>query len=287
MQAIQRFLGFVGIKLIRLWVRMFGRTVQKDEVPWLLGPIGPEGSIGERPYEMVAEQEGLTIHNDSEGALVSDFSILQGSNFDVDKIDPNVRDFYEKTAMYDLDVWSETRFPGRLFLWVLVSTVSRYMNQLNFPIFGLEMSKGMTSEVLSLRDSNNKTIHTGWLRRLKESNRVIYTGFYTSIQPPGHSAHCVKVVFPLPKGNATVILKPTQDSEGRFQLISSGSKFGDPGFYRVVELDEKRLKVLHMKSLREQFTVYTDKEGVLRCNHRVEFLKMTMLRLHYRMHLKK
>ena len=281
---LQLLLGRLGMFAIRVYLRLFGRTVRKADVPWLAGPIGPSGPIGDRPYQLVAEREGLTVDLDArEAGLIPDFDVLAGPAFDPAKTDPAVRHFYEHTARYDLDVWSETRFPGRLFLWLIVSTVSRSMNQLNFPIFGLETSRGMTSEVLPLRDASGRAVHTGWQRRLISSGRFIYSGFYTTTQPPlGGSPH-VKVVFPVTRGNATVILRPEFDAEGRFHLFSVGNAFGDAGFYRVLELDAERLKVRYLKTLRERFEVFTDEEGVLRCDHQVHFLGMPMLRLHYRM----
>lgn len=179
------FPGSIGAAFIRGYLRVFGRTVRKADVPWLLGPIGPEGEIGDRPYHMVAESEGLTIdHTAPDAGLLPDFDVLSGGPFRSADTHPAVRHFYEHTSHYDLDVWSETRFPGRLFLWLLVSTVSRYMNQLNFPVFGLETSRGMTSEVLPLRDAHGRAVHTGWQRRLLGTGRIIYTGFYTTVQPP-------------------------------------------------------------------------------------------------------
>ena len=282
--GIQLLLGVAGIAVIRLYLRLFGRTVRKADVPWLLGPTGPEGEIGERPYQLVAEREGLTIERDAADAgLIPDFSLLTGPGFDASKTAPAVRHFYEHTARYDLDVWSETQFPGRLFLWLIVSTVSRFMNQLNLPILGLETSRGMTSEVLPLRDKTGRAVHTGWQRRLLESGRFIYSGFYTTVQPPRSTSPCVKVVFPVPRGNATVLLRPEYDKAGRFRLVSAGTGFGDAGFYRVLELDTERLKVRYLKTLRERFEVYTDEHDVLRCDHEVRFLGITMLRLHYRM----
>jgi hypothetical protein len=59
------------------------------------------------------------------------------------------------------------------------------MNQLNFPVFGLELSRGMASEVLPLRDAAGRTVHTGWYRRTVAGDRVVYTGFYTTVTPPG------------------------------------------------------------------------------------------------------
>jgi hypothetical protein len=233
---------------------------------------------------MIAEREGLTIDRSARQAgLVPDLDRLDGPGFDVSKTDPEVRRFYEKTSGYELDVWNESPFPGRLFLWLIVYTVSRAMNQLNFPVFGLDLSRGMTSEVMPLRDTSGTVVHTGWYRRVRESGLVIYTGFYTTVQPPGHASRCVKVVFPLPRGSATVILKPGLDERGRFVLVSSGSAFGDPGFYRVLEIDDEHLKVKQLRSLRERFTVFTDGDGTLRCDHVVRFLGMTILKLHYRM----
>lgn len=281
---LQLLLGAAAVAVIRTYVRLSGRTVRKADVPWLLGPIGPEGAIGDQAYQHVAEREGLTIDREAPNAgLLPDFGELAGPEFDVAKADPAVRHFYEHTGRYELDVWSETQFPGRLFLWLIVSTASRYMNQLNVPVFGLETSRGMTSEVLPLRDASGRAVHTGWQRRLLRSGRVIYSGFYTTVRPPGEVSRCVKVVFPLPRGNATVILRPEYGRDGRFHLVSRGKRFGDAGFYRILELDAERLKVRHLKTLRERFDVYTDEEGVLRCDHELRFLGITMFRLHYRM----
>jgi hypothetical protein len=281
---LQLLLGRIGMGFIRVYLRVFGRTVRKADVPWLVGPIGGGGEIGSGPYQQVADRDGLTIDaNATDAGLLPELDVLSGPDFDPMKTDPAVRHFYEHTAAYDLDVWSETRFPGRLFLWLLVWTVSRSMNQLNFPVFGLETSRGMTSEVLPLRDGSGRAVHTGWQRRLIGSGRIIYSGFYTTVRPPRAKSACVKVVFPVPRGNATVLLRPRYDAEGRFRLLSAGDGFGDAGFYRVLELDADRLKVRYLKTLRERFAVYTDAEGVLRCDHDVHFLGITMLRLHYRM----
>jgi hypothetical protein len=280
---LQLLLGATGVRVIQVYLRVFGRTVRKADVPWLLGPIGSDGRIGEGPYQEVATREGLTIDRHAvDAGLIPDFDVLAGPDFDPARTVPEVRRFYEQTSRYDLDVWCESRFPGRLFLWLIVSTVSRYMNQLNFPVFGLETSRGMTSEVLPLRDASGRTVHTGWQRRLLGSGRIIYSGFYTTVKPPGHASRCVKVVFPVPRGNATVVLRPEHGADGRFHLVSGGRHFGDPGFYRTLELDTERLKVRHMKTLRERFDVYTDEDGVLRCDHEVRFGGMAILRLHYR-----
>ncbi|MBC8072093.1 MAG: hypothetical protein IAG13_27480, partial [Deltaproteobacteria bacterium] len=294
MGPLQRALGAMGAALIRAWITIFGRRVRKDSIPWLLGPIGPDTlSIGARPYELVAEREGLTVELGArEAGLVPDFMALASARFDPTLVHPEVRRFYEKTGDYDLEAWSESPFPGRLFLWLIVNTVSRAMNQLNFPVSGLDLSRGMASEVLPMKDEHGRVVHTGWLRRARGTDRIIYTGFYSVARVPLSESKCVKVVFPLPRGNATVLLEPGVDrtggepapGRGRLTLVSLGSRrFGDTGFYRVLETDSEHWRVLRFRTLHERFWVYVDDEDVLRCDHHVQLFGMTIVRLHYKM----
>src|SRR5262249_6866093 len=157
------------------------------------------------------------------------------------------------------------------------------MDQLNFPVSSLELAGGMTSDVLPMVEPvSQKRVYTGWLRRLAESGRVIYTGLYSTQRPGGWSDPCVKVSFPLPLGSATVFLRPEAQPDGSFKLISSGSRFGEPGFYRMVEAGPDYWKVRYIRTLRETFHVYVDRQGTLRTDHLVRFLGLTVLRLHYK-----
>lgn len=47
-------------------------------------------------------------------------------------------------------------------------------------------------------------------------------GFYTVVSIPGHPSPCVKVVFPMPDGDATVILRPELDEGDAMRLVSAG-----------------------------------------------------------------
>ncbi|HTJ85073.1 MAG TPA: hypothetical protein VL400_25330 [Polyangiaceae bacterium] len=86
----------------------------------------------------------------------------------------------------------------------------------------------------------------------------------------------------MPNGNATVILRPFVDASGAFELRSWGDGFGDAGFHRVLGAGEGKLRVWQIRTLKEHFRVYVDEGGTLRCDHRVRFLGMPVLDLHYR-----
>jgi hypothetical protein len=282
---ISNALGALGESGIRTWLRLFGRTVRREECPWLDNPTGPRGKVGEEMYESLATSEGLELRRSTAGAgLIPDFESLRGADFDPDMVDHRVRHFYEHSSAYQLDAWSETSLLTRFFLWSLVTFVSRRIDQLNFPTSSMDTSQGMTSDVLQLVDpATSRLVRTGWLRKATGSGRVIYAGFYSIGRPGACPDPCVQVSFPLPLGHSTVYLRPETYTDGSLRLISAGKKFGDPGYYRVLDEGKRTFKVRHLRSLQEQFHVYVDKRGDLRTNHTVRFMGLGVLRLHYKM----
>ena len=270
-------------KSIRQWVRLTGRLTSKTDAPWLDCPMGHGSRIGSEFYAELAERQNLKIELSQTSGLLPDFDALKGRGFDPSQVCKEVRHFYEHTACYRLEAWSEAAIPTRIFLWGLTRFVSREMNQLNFPISSLELARGMSSEIIPMQNLDGKRVYTGWLRRLAIDDRVIYTGLYSIETLPGLGDPCIKVSFPLPGGSSTVFLRPEARPDGSLTLISSGSKFGDTGFYRMVEVKENVWRVKHLSTLRENFHVYLDKQGILRTDHIVKCLGFTPLKLHYRL----
>jgi hypothetical protein len=279
--AMGRLLQFC----IEWLVRVTGRRVRKADAPWLDCVIGKPGLIGAGIYQRIAETEKLELTTPADAGLIPDFSMLRGPSFDPDVVHPRIRHFYEHTASYHLEVWSEVYLAGKFVLWLLVEFISRRMDQLNFPISSLEVAKGMTSEVVRLTEpSSGMIVHTGWLRRFRSTGKVIYAGLYSGTRVPGEENPCVKVTFPC-YGSSSVYLRPSANPDGSFGLVSRGTGFGSCGFYRIVESGEDAMHVRCFKSLHEIFHVYVDEEGVLRTDHEIHFLGLTILRLHYKMTL--
>src|SRR5262249_52477262 len=104
---------------------------------------------------------------------------------------------------------------------------------------------------------------------------------YGLCRVPGHHGPCVKVVFPLPNGNAMVIMRPRVRSDGALSLVSCGERFGDPGFYFTVQASRGEVWARYVPQLRETIDVYAADE--LRADHAVSMWGATFLRMHYRM----
>jgi hypothetical protein len=256
MGATRRLIAWIGAAFIVGLIRTFGRRVRESAAPWLSGPIGSD-YIGDTPYEEVAARENLElIRRSPSGGLLPDVGALDGSGCRVSELRPEVRHFYEHTAAYRMDVWSASFFPSKIGLWLLVTTLSRTVNQLNFPLHALATAKGIDSEIVLLKDRTGAVRYAGWYRQLVDIGRTLYTGFYMVERVPLCDTPCVKVVFPMPRGNATVILRPSIDERGHLRLSSRGARFGDAGFYRVLKTAEDRLLVWRVSTLHEEFHLH-------------------------------
>lgn len=284
---IRSVVAALGAAFIYFLIRLFGRQVSQAEAPWLAGPFGND-YIGDKPYEECAQREGLSLTRDATtGGLIPSFAALAGGGFDPAAVDARIRDFYEHTAEFRMDVWPESSFPASLGLWLLVTTISRKVNQLNFPLRTLETARGMDSEIVLLSEPSGRVRYAGWYRRLTQSRRVIYTGFYMTERVPACATPCVKVVFPMPAGNATVVLRPSVHDDGAFELSSAGKAFGDAGFYRMQRGRDGKVRAWRVTTLKEHFRLYVDDTDTLRCDHAVRFLGMPVLHLHYRIERKR
>lgn len=279
-EAIRNGLGWMGERIIYSLIWVCGRKCDVNTHSWLDGPCG-NAYIGVKPYEETAKREDLSlVRNAGEGGLIPDFDLLRSPDFDPSQVDQEIRDFYEGTAGFKLDTWATTYFPANIALWLLVQTISRRVDQLNFPLDGLDAARGMTSEVVLLQYPDGAVKYTGWYRKLRSTNKPIYTGFYTTETLPELGYAVIKTIFPMPNGNSTVFLRPENSENGGLRLVSVGSKFGDVGFYRI-QRRKRGTWVWRVSQLHEIFDLYRD-ENEIRCDHRISFLGFKVLALHYR-----
>jgi len=277
--------GYFTDWITQRWVQATGRRIDLAADAWLSGPVAPTSGIGPDYFTTFAKSEGCVIHAFNKGAgVLPRFGALASANFDASAVHRTVAQFYERTAAYELDAWAEWCGLFRPFGWLLAVLFSRRLQQLNVPLSGLDTSQGMTNEVLEFFDSVTGALrHTAWYRRLPGTGNILYAGFYSVCTLPGRADPCVKVVFPLPNGNAIVIMGAESRPDGSLVVTSAGDRFGQPGFYFTVHGDRGTAWARYVRALRESIHVFPAENGVLRANHVLTFVGATFLRLHYRM----
>jgi hypothetical protein len=162
--------------------------------------------------------------------------------------------------------------------------LGKTVDRLDAALAALDTSRGLASRVVHLRDPQSGEIrHVGWIREIPDKRQVIYVGDYSTCTVPGSPGACAKVVFPLPNGSATVILRPERLPDGSLLLHSHGERFGDPGFYSVVRSGERSAWARYVRTMREELHVYVDAGGELHTDHIFRIWGLRYLRLHYRM----
>ena len=273
--------GYLTDWTTQLWVKATGRIIDLQSSPWLDGPTAKVTGVGSRFFEEFAAENGLLVRPGS--GLIEDFSALRGPAFRPGDVAPQVRDFYQQTADFELDAWSEWCGFFKPFGQLLAILFSHRLQQLNVPLSSLDTSRGITSRVLDLVEpATGKRRYTAWVRQLLGSSNVLYAGNYSTCTVPDYPGVCVKVVFPLPHGNAVVIMYPESAADGSFSLTSSGAAYGSPGFYFTVRKGE-RLWARYVRAMRESIRVYAASEGQVRADHVLRFCGKVFLRLHYRL----
>ncbi|MBU2975583.1 hypothetical protein [Zobellia sp. B3R18] len=268
------------------WVILFGEKVDEETSNWLLGPFGTKSGIGEKFIQELAHKEELNQDKSTHAkGILQSINQLKLPQTELDKLSENVIDFYENTSTYNLDLkvkWNPF-FKG--FGVLLRLLFSNRIEQLNVPIKNNKDSKAVTSEIICLLDGQTKKVkRTIWLRTFKTSGQVVYSGVYeTCTIPKGQT--CVKAIFPLPNGNATVILSPSVGKNGELILTSSGKTIGDSGFYFLLN-DSKGNKWTKFISSFKDKLVVSSENGSIKAVQTLTLWRFRVLSLEYQINKK-
>ena len=274
--------GYLQDWLTQVWVRTTGRLAAPDEYSWLHGPCGGTARIGESFIEKLAAEENLVIGTDLPGAGIFD-SLDEIFSPDTGKLHPRIRDFYEHTSDYQLEVWSAWRGGFNLIGRVLSALFSRRLEQLNLPLRPLDTARGFRSRIIKLYEPGSEQARwTVWLRTSNDTGRVAFAGMYTHCVIPVERKKFFRLIFPLPNGSATVIMEPRITPEGNLELLSNGVKPGGSGFYFTLS-DGEKFWIKFVRAMHEKLTVFVDTDGALRADHKFYFYGIRFLHLHYNM----
>ena len=207
----------------------------------------------------MAEKENLIVQRNSKiRGLLPSIDALNLNQSDLDRLSNKIIDFYEKTGRYNLEFNVKWNPFFKFFGYLVNRMFSQRINQLNIPVNNIKHSETLISEIIILTSPVNHPIkYTIWLRKIESTCKVIYSGVYgTCTIPSGNT--CVKAVFPLPKGNATVIMQPSVGDKNELILDSSGKKFGDAGFYFLLNDAKNNYWAQFISSFTDKLIVFED-----------------------------
>lgn len=212
--------------------------------------------------------------------IVASLDALRGPDFDPAAVDPLVREFYEHTTRFTLDIvprWRPWVRPGYLLYRTLVA---RPLGQANVPMNLREAQQGVHSRIDTIADPDTAVVSTrGWIRSYAATGEPIYVGVYTTYRHDDRGY--VSVGFPLPQANFTATLAPRRREDGGLSLTSRGTD-GQTGHYlSYIDADSRDLSTLAVHGFTESLDVYV-RAGELRADHAFTLFGLPFLTLEYR-----
>ncbi len=265
------------------WVIWRGRKLDNGKDEWLLGPFGNVNGIGKMFINQLAEKENLVIDKQQSSGLIPEVKKLIEDDRDFERLSNQVVDFYQQTSAYSLGLKVHWNPYFKIFGWLVNRMFSNRINQLNIPLKNNTGDEILESEIINLLDSLSGDIkYTFWLRSFRNSNTVIYTGIYGLCELP-NGDKCVKAIFPLPNGSATVILKPSVTDTGGLILDASGKQFGDAGFYFLMKDTKGQYWSRYIPSFKDTLHIYSQDENLI-ANQIMKIWGVKILEFNYKIY---
>jgi hypothetical protein len=214
---------------------LLAERVRAEDVPFVVPLASQTRYVGTEYVRSLAAVLGGEYTPDvADIGIVASLDGLAGPSFDPAGVDPLVREFYEHTTRFALDIVPQWRMwvrPGYLLYRTLVA---RPLGQANVPMSQREAQRGVRSRIDTITGLPGGTVR-GWIRSAADTGEPIYVGIYTTYRRSGHGY--VSVGFPLPQASFTATLAPSARPGGRpgaEQPQRAGPAGALPDLYRAV-----------------------------------------------------
>jgi hypothetical protein len=212
--------------------------------------------------------------------IVADLDALAGPQFDPSTVDSRVREFYEHTTRYALDIVPEWRTWVRPGYLLYRTFLARPLGQANVPMNQRAALRGVRSRIDTITPADpSLPVVRGWIRSFADNDEPIYVGIYTTYRH-GDRGY-VSVGFPLPQASFTATLAP-YPRDGGGLVLTSRSDLDQPGHYLTyIDAGTRELSTLAVHGFAERLDVFVA-DGELRAEHAFWVFGLPFLVLHYR-----
>lgn len=260
-------------------VSLLATEVDPARLPFVVPLSARTRYVGTGYVAALAERLNRSYTADApDVGIVASLDELRGPRFDPGAVDPVVREFYEHTTRFRLDIVPEWRLwvrPGYLLYRTLVA---RPLGQANVPMNQRETQRGVRSRIDTI---DGTPMLRGWIRSFVDTDEPIYVGIYTTYRSGDEGF--VSVGFPLPEASFTATLAPLNRDDGGLTLTSAGVSGGHPGHYLTyVDAGTGRLTALGVHGFRERLDVHL-RAGSLVADHAFAVFGLPFLVLRYTM----
>jgi hypothetical protein len=283
--AVVAFRVVSGLVFRDAQVSMLAERVKAQDLPFVVPLEARSRYVGTGYIRELAKVLGGAYTADApDVGIVASLDSLAGPEFDPSQVDPRVREFYEHTTRFTLDIVPEWRLWVRPGYLLYRNLVARPLGQASVPINQRETQRGIRSRIDTINAPDEDVVAVrGWIRSFADNDEPIYIGVYTTYRHEDRGY--VSVGFPLPQASFTATLAPSARPGGGL-VLSSRSELKHPGHYLTyIDAETRELTTAAVNGFAEQLDVYV-KDGELRAEHAFWIFGLPFMVLHYRMHRK-
>ena len=266
-------------------VTLLADRVKAEDLPFVVPREARSRYVGTGYFRELADALGGRYEPDAiDAGIVAAVDELASADFDPADINPLVREFYEHTTRFTLDIVPEWRLWVRPGYLLYRNVVARPLGQANVPMNQRETQRGIRSRIDTIASADTGAVFVrGWIRSFADTDEPIYVGVYTTYRHEGRGY--VSVGFPLPQASFTATLLPRAWPGGGL-ILTSRSQYDQPGHYLAyIDAATRDMTVLAVRGFAEQLDVYVQ-NGELRAEHAFAVFGLPFLVLHYRIHRK-
>jgi hypothetical protein len=266
-------------------VSLLAERVRPEELPFVVPLEARRRYVGTGYVRELAEVLGGGYVADApDVGIVASLDELRGPDFDPAGVDPLVREFYEHTTRFTLDIVPEWRLwvrPGYLLYRTLLA---RPLGQASVPMNQREALRGIRGRIDTITpDHTDAVAIRGWIRSFADTDEPIYVGIYTTYRHDDRGY--VSVGFPIPQASFTATLLP-RERPGGGMILTSRSELAHPGHYLTyIDPRTRDLTTMAVHGFAERLDVHVQ-DGELRADHGFWVFGIPFLVLRYRMRRK-
>jgi hypothetical protein len=265
-------------------VSLLAERVRAADLPFVVPRPARSRYVGTTYVRDLAEELGARYTADAPDAgIVASLDALAGPELDPRQVDPLVREFYEHTTRFALDIVPQWRLWVRPGYLLYRNLVARPLGQASMPMNQREAQRGIRSRIDTVTGVDGVVSVRGWVRSFADDDEPIMLGIYTTYTH-GDCGY-VSVGFPVPEGSFTATLRPRARPD-RGLTLTSRVHDGQAGHYLTyIDTAADELTALAVPGFEEQLDVFVD-NGALRAEHAFWVFGFPFLTLHYRIERK-
>jgi hypothetical protein len=258
---------------------LLAERVSAADLPFVVPRPARSRYVGTGYVQALAQELGAHYTADApDTGILATLDALSGPGLDPEHVDPLVREFYEHTTRFALDIVPQWRLWVRPGYLLYRTVVARPLGQASIPMNQREAQRGIRSRIDTISGVDGTVSVRGWIRSFADDDEPIMVGIYTTYTR-GDRGY-VSVGFPVPEGSFTATLLPRSRPD-RGLTLTSRVQDGQAGHYLTyVDTAADELTALAVPGFEEQLDVFVE-DGALRAEHAFWLFGYPFLTLHY------